>query len=448
MNASHTAAPSTASPSAVPSQTSQTSRNSPTTTASRSTASSVERLAPWAFEAFVEANTHDTAYRPPVVDGPVGPTIVRNGRELVNFASISFLDLDRHVPERRQFAEAALAHGLSTSGSRMTQGICRPHQVLEETIARHTGKEQAISFASGLLANIGFVNAMSSSAHFDAGIEVSNHDTVFVVDRDVHWSIWKGLEGLRYGRNVHAFRHNDVADLARILDRVRARKTVKTVVIAESIYSADGTMGPIVEILDECDRHGAVSMIDDANGFMVYGPENRPYAREAAAIRERADFVMVSLSKSIGLEGGAIAGPAAAIDAFELLSGTSMFTAAIQPPTAYLAERTIEALAGDPAVVDDYLAHAARFRRQMHEADTPTTPTESYMLSVPIGSDAAALQMREWFVDDGYLVPVFSYPAVSRNQALLRLFPHAGHTEEQLDGFLRTLLTYRRRLGV
>lgn len=414
-------------------------------TASRASTPSGDRLAPWAFAAFVEANTHDTAYRPPVVDGPVGPTITRNGRELVNFASISFLDLGRHVPVRRHFADGALAHGLSTSGSRMTQGICRPHQVLEERIARHTGKERAISFATGLLANIGFVHAMSSSAHFDTGVEVRNHDTVFVVDRDVHWSIWKGLQGFDYGRNVHAFRHNDVSDLARVLNQVSASKTV---VIAESIYSADGTMGPIVEILDECDRHGAVSMIDDANGFMVYGPGHRPYAREAAAIRERADFVMVSLSKAIGLEGGAIAGPAAAIDAFELLSGTSMFTAAIQPPTAYAAERTIAALADDPRIVDDYLAHAARLRHQMHEAGTATTPTESYMLSVPVGDDAAALQMREWFVEDGYLVPVFSYPAVTRNQALLRLFPHAGHTEEQMDGFLRTLLTYRRRLGL
>ncbi|MFY4720930.1 aminotransferase class I/II-fold pyridoxal phosphate-dependent enzyme [Streptomyces sp. LaBMicrA B280] len=414
-------------------------------TASHTPAPTVDRLAPWAFAAFVEANTHDTAYRPPVVDGPVGPTVVRDGRELVNFASISFLDLERHIPVQRHFAQGALAHGLSTSGSRMTQGICRPHQVLEETIARHTGKERAISFATGLLANIGFVHAMSSSAHFDAGIEVHNHDTVFVADRDVHWSIWKGLEGLGYGRKAHAFRHNDVADLARVLDRVRAPKTV---VIAESIYSADGTMGPIVEILDECDRHGAISMIDDANGFMVYGPENRPYAAEAAAIRERADFVMVSLSKAIGLEGGAIAGPAAAIDAFELLSGTSMFTAAIQPPTAYAAQHTIDALADEPRIVDDYLAHAARLRRQMREAGTPTTPTESYMLSVPVGSDAAALQMREWFVRDGYLVPVFSYPAVARNQALLRLFPHAGHTEEQMEGFLDTLLTYRRRLGL
>ncbi|MFJ8471204.1 aminotransferase class I/II-fold pyridoxal phosphate-dependent enzyme [Kitasatospora sp. NPDC094011] len=418
-------------------------------TASRSADPSTDRLAPWAFAAFVEANTHDTAYRPPVVDGPVGPTIHRNGRELVNFASISFLDLERHLPVRGHFAEGARTHGLSTSGSRMTQGICRPHRVLEETIARHTGKEQAISFATGLLANIGFVHAMSSSAHFDTGIEVRNHDTVFVVDRDVHWSIWKGLQGLAYGRHVHAFQHNDVADLARILDRVRSGgRGRKTVVIAESIYSADGTMGPIVEILDECDRHGAVSMIDDANGFMVYGPEHRPYAREAAAIRERADFVMVSLSKAVGLEGGAIAGPAPAIDAFELLSGTSMFTAAIQPPTAHAAERTIAALADDPRIVDDYLAHAARLRRRMHEAGTPTTPTDSYMLSVPVGSDAAALQMREWFVGDGYLVPVFSYPAVPRNQALLRVFPHEGHTEEQVDGFLETLLDYRRRLAV
>lgn len=78
-------------------------------TVSRIAAPSVDRLAPWQFAAFVEANTHDTAYRPPVVDGPVGPTVVRNGRELVNFASISFLELDRHLPVQRYFAEGARA---------------------------------------------------------------------------------------------------------------------------------------------------------------------------------------------------------------------------------------------------------------------------------------------------------------------------------------------------
>ncbi|MFD7509912.1 aminotransferase class I/II-fold pyridoxal phosphate-dependent enzyme [Streptomyces sp. NPDC059853] len=404
-----------------------------------------DRLAPWSFAEFVDASGHETVSRPPVIDGVVGPTIVRDGRELVNFASINFLDLDKRLSLTDAFTEAARTYGLTTGGSRMTQGICRPHQVLEESIARRTGKERAITFATGLLANVGFVHAMSHSARFDDALQVHNRDTVFVLDRDSHWSIWKAVEGLGYGRSVHAFRHNDVADLARVLGRVRSQKVV---VIIESVYSADGSMAPVMDLLDACDRHGAISMVDDANGFMLYGPAHRPFAAEYAAIRERADFVMVSLSKAVGLEGGALAGPAHAIDAFEVLSGTSMFTAAIQPPTAHVAARTIEALADDPSIVDGYLARADRMRAAMHEMGMPTTPAASYMLSVPIGDDDAAMTMREWFIEDGYLVPVFCYPAVPRKQALLRLIPHAGHTEEQVDGFLRTLAAYRRRLGL
>ncbi|MGW8846983.1 aminotransferase class I/II-fold pyridoxal phosphate-dependent enzyme [Streptomyces xiamenensis] len=410
-----------------------------------STSPPTDRLAPWSFAEFVDANGHEMVTRPPVIDGVVGPTIVRDGRELVNFASINFLDLGQRLSLTREFTDAAHTYGLTTGGSRMTQGVCRPHQVLEESIARQTGKERALTFATGLLANIGFVHAMSHSARFDDALQVHNRDTVFVLDRDSHWSLWKAVEGLEYGRSVHAFRHNDVADLARVLGRVRSRKVV---VIIESVYSADGSMAPVTDLLDECDRHGAISMVDDANGFMLYGPSHRPFAAEYAAIRERADFVMVSLSKAVGLEGGALAGPAHAIDAFEVLSGTSMFTAAMQPPTAHVAGRTIEALANDPSIVDDYLARADRLRAGMHEMGMPTTPAASYMLSVPIGDDDAAMTMREWFVKDGYLVPVFCYPAVPRNQALLRLIPHAGHTEEQVDGFLHTLASYRRRLGL
>jgi 7-keto-8-aminopelargonate synthetase-like enzyme len=181
---------------------------------------------------------------------------------------------------------------------------------------------------------------------------------------------------------------------------------------------------------------------------MIYGPAHRPFAAEYAAIRERADFVMVSLAKAVGLEGGALAGPAHAIDAFELLSGTSMFTASMQPPTAHVAAVTIRALAEDPSIVDSYLAQVDRLRAAIHERGVPTSPVASHVLSVPVGDDEAALKMREWFADDGYLVPVFSYPAVPRNHALLRLIPHAGHTEEQIDGFLRTLVGYRERLGL
>src|SRR5262249_44242760 len=151
---------------------------------------------------------------------------------------------------------------------------------------------------------------------------------------------------------LFSFRHNDVEDLRKVLSAVRGRKVV---VGFETVYSADGSMAPVREILDVCEEFGAISYADDANGFMVYGNGEPRFADEYEALR-RVDFLMVSFSKSVGLEGGALMGPAGAIEAFEYMSGTSMFTAAIQPPTAAAIAHVLRGMIADRSVISDYLA--------------------------------------------------------------------------------------------
>lgn len=398
----------------------------------------------WPFADFLAAGKGLGLTDPPVIDGPAGPTVVRDGRTLANFASINFLNLQDRADVQRHFLDGIARYGLTTGGSRMTQGICRPHLELERELCAVTGKERAISFASGLLANLGFVHAMTHHMNLGQGWEIDNQDAVFVLDRDAHWSLWKAVENLTYGRQLFAFRHNDPADLNRILSRLEGKKTV---VVFESVYSADGTVAPIGTLLDLCERHHALSYVDDANGFLLYGAENRPFAAEFDALR-RADFVMVSFSKAVGLEGGAIAGPADPMLAFELLSGTSMFTAAMQPPTASTATRIMHLLRTEPAIVDGYLRRVAVFRERLAEIGFPPHSTPSYLISVPAGDDATAVELKESFLARGYLVPVFFYPAVPRNKPLLRLILNAGHTEEHLDGFLHTLADLGERLGL
>ena len=154
---------------------------------------------------------------------------------------------------------------------------------------------------------------------------IDNRDTVFVLDRDSHWNLRKGVEWFPLNQQLFYFRHNDPAHLKEILAKLTGAKVV---VIFESVYSTDGSIAPMGDLIDVCERYGAISYVDDANGFFIYGPSHRPFAQEFAHL-QRATFIMVSLSKAIGLEGGAIMGPSDAIRAFELLSGTSIFTAAI-----------------------------------------------------------------------------------------------------------------------
>ncbi|WHT20493.1 aminotransferase class I/II-fold pyridoxal phosphate-dependent enzyme [Crossiella sp. CA-258035] len=372
---------------------------------------------------------------PPVVDGVVGPTIVQNGRELVNFASINFLNLHQRPDIRDYFINASKAHGLTTGGSRMTQGISRPHLEMEQAVCRVTGKERTISFATGLLANFGFLNAMTKYFDFGDGLKCDNTDSVIVMDRHAHWSLLKAAEHLEHGKRLHTFRHNSPEDLEKVLKRIDSPKVV---VVIESVYSADGSIAPMGQLIDICEKYGALSFVDDANGFMLYGTENRPFHEEFAAMR-RATFIMMSFSKAIGIEGGAIAGPADAINAFEITSGTSMFTAAMQPPTAATVGHLINMLDADPSIVDNYLARVERFRARLTEIGAPPFETPSYITSVLVGKDETADLVKEAFVEKGFLIPMFMFPAVKRNQAVMRLIINNDHTDEQLEYFLSTL---------
>lgn len=400
----------------------------------------------WDFESFARLSVDGAGAiaEPVVVDGITGPSITRDGRTLTNLASINFLNLHQRADLRQHFLDGADQYGLTTGGSRMTQGICRAHLELEAELCRVTGKQRAISFATGLLANLGFVHAMSQRIDLGAGLKIDNSDSVFILDRDSHWSLWKAVEGLGYGKRVFSFRHNDPDHLDRVLSRAGATKVV---VVMESVYSADGSMAPAAELLDVCEQYSAISFVDDANGFMIYGPEHRPFAAEYRSICRRADFVMMSFSKAVGLEGGAIVGPEAAVQSFELLSGTSMFTAAMQPPTAVAATEIIRRLDQDQKIVDTYLEKVATFQHRLADIGCPPSPTGTYIVSIPVNDDDIAVELRQAFLDHGYLVPVFCYPAVKRNKSLLRLIISDGHTEEQLDGFVSTLAELKARFG-
>jgi len=339
----------------------------------------------------------------------------RDGRELLNLASVNLLAPQAMPEVRETFQEAVEAYGLVTGGSRMTQGVCRPHRQLEELLARATGKEDAITFATGLLANIGFTNAMTTNFALGPSCQLANQDAVFVLDHDSHWSLWKGVSHLRMGKRLFAFRHNDPESLERVL---RVHQSDKVVVVFETVYSSDGSAAPVGALRDVCERYAALSYVDDANGFLIYGPAHRPFAAEFAEVG-RATFHMVSFSKAVGMEGGGIAGPSDAITAFEWSSGTSMFTAAMQPPTAATACKVAEHLLAVPSLVDRYLDRVRLFREKLLELGCVLNETPSYITSIFIGDDEVAARARDAFFERGLCVPVFRDPAVRRNRAVI-----------------------------
>lgn len=392
----------------------------------------------WGFQSFVE-NAVDEGffYDLLTTTKPVGATICYKNQEMINFASINILDLHNEPDVLDYFHDACSKYGLTTGGSRVTQGICQAHADMENALCQLTGKERSISFASGLLANIGFINAMSSKFHFSATCNIDNSDTVFILDRDCHWSLWKAASHLQFGKQLFAFRHNDVNDLNKTLAKLH-KKHKKIVVVFESVYSADGSIAPIGEILDACEKYEALSFVDDANGFLIYGPESRLFSKEFAAMK-RATFIMVSFSKAVGLEGGAISGPAEYIHGFEVLSGTSLFTAAIQPPTASTIQYIMDKLTKQPEIMDSYLSRSLKLRQTLEDKGFILNDTPSYIISVMIGNDEKAVHVHDEFLQEGLIVPMFRYPAVKPDHALIRIMINAHHTEEHIQKLVSVL---------
>ena len=392
----------------------------------------------WGFDDFIDA-TWAGGYSHEVftTSKPAGPTVVYGNDEFVNFAGINILDLHQTKDVLDHFHKAADKYGLTTGGSRVTQGVCEAHKEMEDKLCRLTGRERSISFASGLLANVGFINAMSCRFRFSETCGIDNSDAVFVLDHDYHWSLWKAASHLPFGKQLFAFRHNDPDSLNKILDRL-APDHRKIVVVFESIYSADGSVAPMKALFDTCEAHHALTYVDDANGFMIYGPKQRLFADEFAQMK-RADFVMVSFSKAIGLEGGAIAGPEKMVHAFEVLSGTSLFTAAIQPPTASTISYIMDKLTLHPEIMDDYLNRSLVLRKRLEEDGFSLNKVPSYIISVIIGSDEKAEKVYNEFLKEKMVVPIFRYPAVKSNHALIRIMLNAHHTQEQVDHFVSVL---------
>jgi len=404
---------------------------------------SAQNSSSWGNKQFLD-NSEAAGYfypQTPVMDGMSGSRIRRNGQELINLSGINLLGLQEDEKFIEIFCDKTRQYGLATGGSRLTQGVCLPHLLLEQKMNELLEKEYTLTFATGALANIGFINAMSSSFAFDEKAKINNDDVVFVLDRDCHWSLWNPVSRLKFGSQVFAFKHNDTESLEQVLKVINSNKIV---VVFETIYSSDGSIAPIDQILDVCERYKALSYVDDANGFMIYGTPKRPFYKEYHTLT-RATFIMVSFSKAIGIEGGAISGPIEFVKSFEILSGTSLFTATMQPPTAATNLEIIKYLQSNSEMIDNYLERCSQLRETLINSNFRLNTTPSYITSIFIGHDQVAEQVRRELLEEGYCVPVFRYPAVERGKAIIRLILNNRHTQSDINGFVKTLKKVRDR---
>ena len=370
------------------------------------------------------------------VDGEPGPVVVMEGRERITLGSNNYLGLTTH-PVVKQGARDALEHyGTGLTGSRFMNGTTPLHLELEREIAEWTGDEDALVFTTGYQANVGCVATLLSPG-----------DTV-IVDSGDHASVMDAVMMSR--ARIRPFRHNKLDKLEKMLDRA-GDDGGGVLVVVDGVFSMEGDLAPLPDIVELCRRYGARLMVDEAHGVGVLGARGTG-ASEAYGVQDAVDLRMGTFSKSLASCGGFISGPSEVIDFLRVQSRAFMFTAAAVPAAVgatLAALRVIRSPEGE-TLLARVLENARYLQSGLAERGfdvvSPTPmPDGSDVLTpivpVTIGDDWRAVMFWKALYDEGVYSNVALYPAVPRGGALLRTSVMATHERDHLD---RALAAFER----
>jgi 8-amino-7-oxononanoate synthase len=351
------------------------------------------------------------------LDSPAGPRVIRDDRELWNFASNDYLGLAAHPALAEAFIDGLRQFGSGAAASRLVSGTLPPHRELEETLATAKGTQASLVFSSGFATATGSLPAL-----------VGKHD-VLVLDKLCHACL---IDGARLsGATIRVFPHNDAAKLDRLLGNIRAKNAdTRILVVTESVFSMDGDLCPLREIVEIKDRHGALLFLDEAHAFGVLGPAGMGLAAEFG-LHDRIDFQMGTFSKAAGLSGGYLATSATWRDL--LINRARSFIYSTAPPPA-LALASLASLRLIRSAEGDAL------RKQLRtNIDTLAPGHPSPVIPRILGESATALAAARHLEDRGFLVPAIRYPTVPRGTARLRTSLSATHPPEVVAGLREEL---------
>ncbi len=366
-----------------------------------------------------------------VVDSAQDPEVVIGGRRMIMLGSNNYLGLTNDARVKEAAIDAIRKYGSGCAGSRFLNGTLDLHVILEERLARFMRQDAAVVFATGFQVNLGAISCL-----------VGKGDTVYL-DKQDHACIIDGAR-LSFG-DVRKFRHNDAADLRRQMRNdvdVRGR-----LVVVDGVFSMEGDIAPLPEIVAAAREHDAAVMVDDAHGIGVLGPTGRGTS-EHFGLEEEVDLIMGTFSKSMASVGGFIAGEATVIDYIKHRARTLIFSAAPPPASVAAALATIEIMENEPERRDRLWENTRFFSEGLRSLGLDTGESSTPVVPVVVGEDFTALKMVQRLHEEGVFVNCVLSPATPPGRALIRTSLMATHTREQLTRALEAIEEVGREVGL
>jgi 8-amino-7-oxononanoate synthase len=361
-----------------------------------------------------------------VVESSRGTLITIAGRELVNFSSNDYLGLASHPEIASAMAEAAQRWGTGSTASRLICGTSTEHAALEEELAAAKGTEAALVFSTGVAAATGTIPAL-----------VGRGDVV-ILDKLAHACLIDGVHAS--GAKMRVFPHNDLAKLESHLRWAReTHPTGRHLIVTESVFSMDGDLAPLREIVELKDRHGAILFLDEAHAVGVRGRGAQGLAGELG-LADRIEIQMGTLGKALGVSGGYIAGSRPLIDFLINRARSFIFSTAPSPAIAAASRaslRIVQSPEGD--ALRTRLQENLRLFADAIKAKLPP----SAIMPLILGGEERAMSEGARLQEAGFFVPAIRYPTVPRKTARLRITFSAAHAPGQIGALAEALAAGR-----
>ncbi len=344
------------------------------------------------------------------------------GKTFLSFCSNNYLGLANNPSVIKAVKDAVEEYGWGAGASRLISGNMSSHESLEDEISRFKGKEASLVFPTGYMANLGAISSL-----------VSNGDLV-ICDKLNHASI---IDGCRLsGADFRVYAHCDMVKLENILRK--SLKYNRKLIVTDSVFSMDGDLAPLPDIVRIAGKHKAMVMVDEAHGTGVFGENGRGVV-EHFNLNKEVYIVMGTLSKAIGSLGGYVCGDIDLINYLRNKARSFMYTTALPPAVCAASIAGIKKIQNDPSLRESLWRNVRFIKEKLKSLNFSTISSESPIIPILIGDSQKAVDMSNFLYKKGLLIPAIRPPTVPANSSRLRMTVMSTHTKEDLERLLEVL---------
>ena len=353
-----------------------------------------------------------------ILESENGACIIVDGKKMINLASNNYLGFANREELKKACIEATETYGVGAGAVRTINGSLKIHQQLEEKIAEFKGTEAAIAFQSGFNCNMGAISA------------VMTKEDAIVSDELNHASI---IDGCRLsGAKIIRIKHQDMKDLEKkAKEAIESKKYKKIMYITDGVFSMDGDIARLPEIIPIVEKYGLITYVDDAHGSGVTGKGAGTVKH--FGLSDKIDMQMGTLSKAIGVVGGYVAGSKTLIDWLKARSRPFLFSTSLTPGAAAAALASITLMQEHPELVEKVWENANYFKEELKKVGYNIGMSETPITPVILGDEKVTQTFSKKLIEHGIYAKPIVYPTVPLGTGRIRNMPTAEHTREMLD---------------